>query len=337
MIKIPIREDLQFGQPDAPRRIIAMQRLPNEILLGIADFLDSERDLNALCQVNHANRDALEPKLYLLNANNHESSALIWAAKHGHLTTAQKFVKFVCSIDQHPATYVNAVDDDHRTPISWASDRGDINTVKLLLSIPGVDIHRTNKYEQTPLHYAITGGNITVTEELLSWEHIDVNSYTKDDRPLLIHACMYGQVKAAKLLLDKGAGVNGADFRGGTALYYACNRGDGAMVDMLLSTEGLDVNAVCVGGFSPFMTAVKRNQVSVVKRLLILDDVDVNLSDDNGWTPFIWAAHLGHEQVLRLLMACPRSDLDAVGNHGETAVTHAAAAGHEGIVKMLQG
>jgi len=74
------------------------------------------------------------------------------------------------------------------------------------------------------------------------------SSWTNDRLSLInnafVYACMHGQMKAVKLLLDKGAQINvipgGFDYAG-TGLHYAAYNGHRAMVEFLLA-HGADPN-----------------------------------------------------------------------------------------------
>lgn len=64
--------------------------LPSELLLSIADNLESERDINALAPANRRLYEVLNAYLYRHNALWCQCSALIWAAKEGLETTARR-------------------------------------------------------------------------------------------------------------------------------------------------------------------------------------------------------------------------------------------------------
>lgn len=101
-----------------------------------------------------------------------------------------------------------------------------------------------------------------------------VNSWSQDRQGIInnafVFACMHGHIDAAKLLLEKGAGINvipgGFDYAG-TGLHYAALNGHRAMVEFLLA-HGADRN-------------VKDTKVAA--------------------TAAGWAEHGGHPELLDLL------------------------------------
>ncbi|HEU4837547.1 MAG TPA: ankyrin repeat domain-containing protein [Pyrinomonadaceae bacterium] len=75
-----------------------------------------------------------------------------------------------------------------------------------------------------------------------------VKAWSQDQQGIVdnafVYACMHGHIEAAKLLLDKGAGINaipgGFDYAG-TGLHYAALNGHRPMIEFLLA-HGADLN-----------------------------------------------------------------------------------------------
>lgn len=67
-------------------------RIPNEILLCIADLLEYSWDLNSFAQVNRPLHAILNRYLYQRNIREFHSSALSWAAMHGIESTARRML-----------------------------------------------------------------------------------------------------------------------------------------------------------------------------------------------------------------------------------------------------
>jgi len=64
--------------------------LAPELLLSVANKLEHPKDLNALIQTCRRFYSILDRELYRADVRWHGSSALLWAAKHGHVGTLQK-------------------------------------------------------------------------------------------------------------------------------------------------------------------------------------------------------------------------------------------------------
>ncbi|KAF2193472.1 hypothetical protein K469DRAFT_513758, partial [Zopfia rhizophila CBS 207.26] len=63
--------------------------LANELLLCIAEKLESERDINGLTRTNRRFHNLLNTYLYRHNVQRYGGLALLWAAEHGQETTTR--------------------------------------------------------------------------------------------------------------------------------------------------------------------------------------------------------------------------------------------------------
>ena len=191
-----------------------LPNLPNELLLSIADNLESERDMNAFTQANRCLYNLLNVYLYRHNAKECRSSALFWASKHGRETTVLK------SIDG--GANVQVTDPDGLTPLSWAAQMGHVSVVKLLLSKDSVDPDSKDSYRRTPRSWAAEEGYKSVVKLLLTKNSVDPNSRDKWGRTPLSRAAEWGHVSIVELLLTvDGIIPDSRDNRGWTPLSWA--------------------------------------------------------------------------------------------------------------------
>eukprot|EP00899_Mesostigma_viride_P010553 jgi/Mesvir1/1949/Mv22967-RA.1 len=146
---------------------------------------------------------------------------------------------------------VNVVVQPSRdTPLHWASQRKNVDTI-LLLMVFGADPCVLNK-DGIPalcLSGLISQGIDTqVLKELLNYERVDVNQDVKGSQPPLQAALSRGDLTIAELLLQRGADPNAvAQGRGETALHVAARSNNVAAVKLLLA-HGANVLALCKGG-----------------------------------------------------------------------------------------
>lgn len=129
---------------------------------------------------------------------------------------------------------------DSPTSLLWASQRGHIGVVKLLLENGATTEHREVIYH-TPLILAAIKGHVQVINLLL--EHgadINYRDYTFDRTPL-IWAALNGKTEAVSLLLEHGAEINSADRDGQTALSFAVVFAKTEIENLLLK-HGADID-----------------------------------------------------------------------------------------------
>jgi hypothetical protein len=77
--------------------------LPNELLCQIYEALDTAQDITSFSQLNHHLHRLTEDHLYQFDAQDGNSSALLWAAAHGELQTTKKALKALQRSEQQTA------------------------------------------------------------------------------------------------------------------------------------------------------------------------------------------------------------------------------------------
>ena len=147
-------------------------------------------------------------------------------------------------------------------------------------------------------------------------------------------AAMRGEADAVRVLLTKGADVNGAQGDGMTALHWAAERGDGTLATALLAA-GAKVSVVTrLGGYMPLHLAARAGHADVV-RLLVAAQAPVDALTTTGAAPLHFAAAAGDEESASALL-----DAGAVVDvrepqWGQTPLMFAAAAGRTAVVTLL--
>jgi len=149
---------------------------------------------------------------------------------------------------------------------------------------------------------------------------------------LLLRAALLGDLEIAQHLLDLGADVSEADWKGWTPLRAAAENGNEAVARLLLD-RGADVSTADRSGWTPLCAAAGNGHEGVA-RLLLDRDADVSTANRSGWTPLRAAAVNGHEAVARLLLD-RGADVSRAGDYGWTPLLAAAENGREAVARLL--
>ncbi|MEW6140156.1 MAG: ankyrin repeat domain-containing protein [Thermodesulfobacteriota bacterium] len=137
--------------------------------------------------------------------------------------------------------------------------------------------------------------------EILLKHGAQVNVASKNGMTALMKASVMGRVKAAEMLLDKGADVNARFPKNGrTALCMASEVGSVAVAKLLLE-RGADIDSADDEfGATPLMIACHNNHVPVVK-LLLEKKANVNIQSKKGGTALSVATRKGNTEIVKLL------------------------------------
>ena len=106
--------------------------------------------------------------------------------------------------------------------------------------------------------------------------------------------------EAAKIIVDKGAGLNGLFMRGKTPLFFACMTGAARCTDLLVR-NGADVNVVDADGYTALVYAVCGGHYECVK-ILLEGGAHVNHTNLNGSSALMLACTSGYIDCARILI-----------------------------------
>jgi len=243
---------------------------------------------------------------------------------------------------------VDEWDENGKKPLDFAIKLQNLEIIELLrshgatesLPEPTISIHHAAKegdVEQIKRH-------IYHDNHLNEWAHISIDNNTAYT-PLHI-AAMYGQLDAARLLLDNSANPNERKGHSKsvygwgweweqcqcTPLHFAVEAGNQEMIELLLNS-GSEVDFHDGSCRTPLHVAAMKGHCSIAKEF-IARGADVNEEDNSGQTPLHLAAEHGHEDVVNLLIASG-SDINASDFEHLTPLHQAAIGNHKEITKIL--
>ena len=154
-----------------------------------------------------------------------------------------KNMKYLLTID--PNTDVNEFDtENNQTGIIFATIKGSIDAVKLLLKHPQINVNHCDIGGCNALLYSIQDGYFEITQLLLGLNaDVNVTDYKNHHTPIM-YALIKGDIKTAKLLLDNpNIDLNICDKNGCSALFYAIHNKH-LEIATLIAESGANLNAV---------------------------------------------------------------------------------------------
>ncbi len=155
-------------------------------------------------------------------------------------------------------------------PLHIAIYMSNVAAIQALLAHPKIDVNQaTDEENATPLSIATEDGNINVVNTLLNRHDIKVNIPRKDGATPLFIAAQYGQIDMVRALLDhKDIEVNNARNDGATPLLIATQEGKIDVVKALLKHRNINVNQAAKDGATPLVIAIQKGKIDVVNALL---------------------------------------------------------------------
>ncbi|MFH0824922.1 MAG: ankyrin repeat domain-containing protein [Pseudomonadota bacterium] len=146
--------------------------------------------------------------------------------------------------------------------------------------------------------------------------------------------CRWGKLDQVKKCLSNGASVDSKDPEGGlTPLHITCRAGHSHIARLLIE-RGAGVNAVNGSGQTPLMVAAANGRLRSAKQLLE-NGADIDVRDRQGRTALISAAEKGHTEVVKLLLKSGAA-ATVTDERGNTAEAIAVKMGHGGVEQAVK-
>lgn len=236
---------------------------------------------------------------------------------------------------------------DALSPLIFAAFSGSQNAVKLILSLPEIDINVAQEGSgNTPLYFAVAQLKYDIVELLLSAlpaadpflpnmeglspaekaiqmgdvyliEKFYKNNQEKLNEALFFAVYSKANVEVFELLISLGADVKSisqiSERTGFDLLNYSADQGANNIFEYLIDNEEMDVNQKGPRGQTPLIRLVKQSNFELIEKLLSHSEIDVNLGLRNSknqlvTNPLFLSFASENEEIVNLLVS--REDIN---------------------------
>lgn len=279
-------------------KTLSLSDLPNEILLLIAESLESPLRISRLLQASRHLTSLLTPLLHqhaVLDKD--EIPALHWAARRGHVGLVRTLLQKGINVD--------LTDPQHRGWTSLHLAAGEHESVVKVLLEWGANVSFRDRFDETPLYRATSRpDNLGIVKMLLEAGANIHDQNFHGDGPLhraVRHKVLYPAM--VKLLLDMGADVSLKNGFGETAVHVAGKCPDFKESFILLLEKGDALDCVDNNGQTVLHYAVVRRSHHLLPSMRSGDfKLNVNIQDRDGRTPLHLASMNGDMEWVEVLM-----------------------------------
>ncbi|WP_265021563.1 ankyrin repeat domain-containing protein [Wolbachia endosymbiont (group A) of Icerya purchasi] len=177
------------------------------------------------------------------------------------------------------------------TPLHFAAQKGNSNMVQFLLD-KGANIEAQDAYNRKPLHIAVDANRLNVVNLLLD-RGANLKATDMYGRTSLDLAIQKGYEDIVEVLKQKQLDLD-------KELLISTEKGDLEKVRDGIR-QGANVNVQDGQGWTPVFWAIQKNNFNIVE-LLLDNNADIKVKDNEGWTPIHWAVQLGSLDVVKRLV-----------------------------------
>lgn len=280
------------------KKPLSLSDLPNEILLLIAESLESPLHISRLLQISRHLTSLLTPLLHQHAVLDKDKiPALHWAARRGHVGLVRTLLQKGVNVD--------LTDPQHRgwTALHLAAEEHE-PVVRVLLEC-GANVSFRDRFDETPLYRATSRpDNLGIVKMLLEAGANIHDQNFHGDGPLhraVRHKVLYPAM--VKLLLDMGADVSLKNGFGETAVHVAGKSPDSIESLILLLEKGDALDCTDSNGKTVLHYAVVRRSHHLLSSMRSRDfKFNVNIQDRDGRTPLHLATMNGNMEWVEFLM-----------------------------------
>lgn len=200
--------------------------------------------------------------------------------------------------------YVNSTDEEGKTALMYACDKGHFEVVKFLLD-QNLIMNRTEETNGAisliSIHARYKTSLDIATHAIEDHDSTKVVNIQDDTGWAVMRKVSYkGHLDIAKQQIDRNIQVDYRDVNGWTALMYASDKGHVEIIKLLID-KGSSLNTTTRDAMTPLMIASKNGHIDVV-RLLLDKGAQVDIQTNQRLTAYTIAKQNGHVDIAKMLL-----------------------------------
>lgn len=310
---------------------MALLKLPNELILCIADNVLCARDINNMARTCRHFYALLNEYLYMRDFKESACEALDWAAEHGKPETAKIILRILHSMCKH-RTVLSYI----RESLCTAIEYNKLEMVELFLQTDCLNFNKRCRDGQSPLYIAAVLGQTRIAERLLATGKVHYNTRSLEYCTPLHAVADGGYPEIAKLLLSKRKiKVNEKDKNGDTPCHIAASHGFTGTVKILLNSDKVDLEAMNNKNLTPLEVASRNGHAKVAELLFAASREHCQTSARGTTTLLHWAISRNQSRLLKALLKREKVDVSGPDANGNTPLHLAARQNYQSFIRNL--
>ncbi|KAF9888944.1 hypothetical protein FE257_008113 [Aspergillus nanangensis] len=173
-----------------------------------------------------------------------------------------------------------------QTPLHLTARLGHQKGLELLLKLVA-DVNLKDNQGRTALARAVEKGHPMTVETLLNAQGVEVDCHDVHGQTPFAMAARLGEVGILKKLFDSGANINSEDMQKVTPLAWAVMERRQSVIEVLLDLPGIGVDQPNNDGRTPFSLAAEQGLIPIMQ-LLLDKQADPHQFDRHGNNAFGW-------------------------------------------------
>ncbi len=247
-------------------------------------------------------------------------------------------------MSKHPVNHSQLHPDKASKALLRASQSGDLQKVKALLNVPGIDFNAQDEDGDTPLMLACLEGHVEIVSLLLKHgPQSQLNLRDHEQETALFLAAGQGHLDVIKIILDCNLSpeqLNAQCDIGMTPLIISITEGHSAIASLLISRlSPAQLSIQDNTGMTSLMYALSKGNTEIAKMILaaVMDAKQLSIQCEEGWTALMWASMQKEDDIINLLLDAGLSpeQVNLENKRSRTALMIATHAGHLKIVESF--